>query len=69
MNKRIQHDTDLSDMALSNVEALAEEHINPLCPNGCIEGVGECYCYRYYPQYKEYNWKEEKDNKGNDDEL
>ncbi len=69
VNKRMQHDADLSDMALSNVEALAEEHINPLCPNGCIDEEGGCYCYGDYPQYKEYDWDAQKDNRGNVDEL
>lgn len=40
---------------LSNVEALASGEISP-CPNGCIkDGIG-CYCYQWYPYYKEAQW-------------
>lgn len=45
----------LSDLALSNVEALASE-INPDCPNGCISGGGGCYCYHKYSDLQEYKW-------------
>ena len=35
-----QKSESLSDIALANVEALADDEINPLCPNGCVEGGG-----------------------------
>ncbi len=48
----------VSSLMLENIEALAQsEEINPLCPNGCIDGSDGCYCYRYYQEYSEYHWK------------
>jgi len=44
----------LSDIALANVEALANGEINPDCPNGCVAGSGGCFCYEYYEYYAEY---------------
>ena len=35
----------LSEMAMENAEALAAEDVNPLCPDGCIDGKGDCFCY------------------------
>ncbi|MDR2810927.1 MAG: NVEALA domain-containing protein [Tannerellaceae bacterium] len=32
----------LSDAVLSNADALA--NINPMCPNGCLDAGGLCYC-------------------------
>lgn len=41
-------------VALANVEALAENgDINPACPNGCFDNGDGCYCYYYFPYYKE----------------
>jgi hypothetical protein len=45
----------ISDVALENVEALADE-INPNCPNGCQESGNSCWCYYWYSQYKEATW-------------
>lgn len=45
----------LSDLVLANVEALAVNE-NPLCPNGCVSNGTGCYCYGWYPSYKEYDW-------------
>jgi hypothetical protein len=48
-------DKALSDVSLSNVEALANE--NPDCPNGCPDQAGSgCWCYTYYPYVKEATW-------------
>ena len=44
----------LSDVSLANVEALA--NMSPGCPNGCVKGLGGCYCNGPYPQFKEYDW-------------
>ena len=48
----------LSDVALANVEALAEEEINEDCPNGCLDRYDPtgCWCYQWYP-YEEKIWK------------
>ena len=46
--------TELSDTALANVEALASGE-SP-CPNGChANGLG-CQCYTYYPTLREHQW-------------
>ena len=53
----------LSDIAMANVEALAEGEgeggditINPECKNGCLKDVDGCYCYHKYSDYKEAVW-------------
>lgn len=51
-----QKSESLSDIALANVEALADDEINPLCPNGCVEGGGGCYCFKKYPNLSEAKW-------------
>lgn len=43
----------LSDIALANVEALADDEVNPLCPNGCVENGTGCFCNGWYPSYQE----------------
>ena len=60
VNRSMQKDTDLSEMALSNVEALADEHVNPDCPNGCIVDGSNCKCYGIHPHYGEYAWDKAK---------
>jgi hypothetical protein len=46
----------LSDMALANVEALAQE-TNSECPNGCLaECSSGCYCNGWHELYKEAKW-------------
>lgn len=42
----------MSDIALANVEALANDELHP-CPNGCVNGSGGCFCHEWYPYYKE----------------
>ncbi|MDR0538749.1 MAG: NVEALA domain-containing protein [Tannerellaceae bacterium] len=44
----------LSDVALANVEALAND--NPDCPNGCKSCGNGCYCHTWYPCLKEAHW-------------
>ena len=51
-----QRTVTMSDLALANVEALANGE-DDLCPNGCVDGGNGCYCYRYYPDFKEYEWR------------
>jgi hypothetical protein len=47
-----ENEVALSDFAKSNVEALG----NDLCPNGCTDDEDSgCYCYNWYPWYKEYD--------------
>jgi hypothetical protein len=45
----------LGDVALANIEALGQE-INLLCPNGCVDEAGGCYCYVVYWNYAEAKW-------------
>lgn len=40
-------DVSLSDMAMENAEALAQD-INPLCPDGCLN-IEDIYCLCYIP--------------------
>lgn len=39
----------MSDLTSANVEALADDD---KCPNGCLDKVGKCHCYKDY-DYKE----------------
>ncbi|MBQ3190745.1 MAG: NVEALA domain-containing protein [Bacteroides sp] len=48
-----QKTESLSDIALSNVEALADDEINPLCPTGCFDNGAGCYCNDWHPSYRE----------------
>lgn len=52
-----QQSVELSDLALENVEALAQYEDNE-CPNGCltIYDPKGCWCYRHYPNVKEKDW-------------
>jgi len=49
-------DVSSSDLAMENVEALADDDINPECPNGClaIEDI-HCFCYKDY-KLREATW-------------
>ena len=52
-----QHEKTMSDLALANVEALADDEENPLCPNGCVDNGSGCACNGIYvTTWKEYNW-------------
>jgi|AGTN01.2.fsa_nt_gi hypothetical protein len=53
VNKSMKSDVYLSDLALSNVEALANGEINPMCPNGCYSDGTGCLCHYWFPTYKE----------------
>lgn len=53
-----QKNNTLSDVALANVEALADEEINEDCPNGCldiIQQVPGCWCHGWHP-FEEKKW-------------
>ena len=50
---KVQNQVRLSDVGIENVEALANNEINPLCPNGCLDNGCGCYCYNWYPTYRE----------------
>ena len=41
-----------SDVSFLNIEALAQNE-NNYCLNGCIDNGDGCYCYRWYPDYRE----------------
>ncbi len=45
--------TTMSELALANVEALADNE-NPMCPNGCVSSGSGCLCNTWYPTYREY---------------
>ena len=46
----------LSDMAMENVEALAQD-INPLCPNRCVDPPeGQCLCNGIWYKLTEFDW-------------
>ena len=52
-----QQEKTMTDLALANVEALADDEINPLCPNGCVDNGSGCACNGIYVKtWKEYNW-------------
>ena len=62
VNRSMENDADLSDMALSNVEALALGEqgendpfppINPMCPNGCLANGSGCLCHIWHKDLKE----------------
>lgn len=48
-----QKSESLSDIALANVEALADDEINPLCPNGCLDNGDGCYCNGWHDDLRE----------------
>ena len=53
-----QQNAEMSDLALDNVEALANDEGGGMldCPNGCLDKTGHCFCYGYHP-YEEKTWK------------
>lgn len=52
-------DASLTDMAMENAEALAQD-VNPLCPDGCIEpDTSECLCNGILYKLTPFDWKEE----------
>lgn len=54
VNKSMKSDAGLSDLALSNVEALASSESSD-CPNGCLDAPGLCYCKHWLP-FEEKVW-------------
>lgn len=50
-------EAELSDMALENAEALAQD-INPDCPNGCLIDPGSCKCNGPHPNL-EATWSDD----------
>lgn len=48
---------NLSDVMLENVEALATDEYDPMCPNGCLSDGEGCLCGIWHPTYKEKEWK------------
>ena len=54
-------DASLTDMAMENAEALAQD-INPMCPNGCVDPPDkECLCNGIYYKLSEFDWGDEDD--------
>ena len=43
------HKNLISDVALTNVEALAQE--SGYCPNGCLDNGDGCWCNGWHPCY------------------
>lgn len=54
VQKSMKSDVGLSDLALSNVEALASSESSD-CPNGCYDNGTGCWCKIWYPCYREAN--------------
>lgn len=52
-----QQKAEMSDLAMANVEALAQNEGDGMldCPNGCLDMPGHCFCYGYHP-YEEKRW-------------
>ena len=51
-SKSMRNDVNLSDMTLSNVEALASGELAD-CEYGCFAKGDGCWCYDWYPCYRE----------------
>ena len=50
-----QQKSKLSELALANVEALADDGENPMCENGCLDNGDGCLCHYWFPTYREAN--------------
>lgn len=50
-----QKTTVISDIALANVEALADDE-HESCLKICMNGNEGCFCYQWYSYLKEVNW-------------
>ena len=46
----------MSELALANVEALADDDENPMCENGCVDKGNGCLCHYWFENYQEYQW-------------
>lgn len=52
-----QQENSMSHLAMANVEALATNEENPLCPNGCVDNGNGCACNGIYVAiWREYEW-------------
>lgn len=49
-----QQESELSDLTLANVEALASGESSD-CPNGCYDNGSGCFCHYWFPSYREAN--------------
>ncbi|ULB33759.1 NVEALA domain-containing protein [Proteiniphilum propionicum] len=54
VNKSMNGNANLNDLALANVEALAQSESSD-CPNGCLDAPGLCYCKHWLP-FEEKVW-------------
>ena len=54
MYKSMNGNANLNDLALANVEALAQSESSD-CPNGCLDAPGLCYCKHWLP-FEEKVW-------------
>lgn len=54
----LQQEVEMSDLALDNVEVLADDEGGGMLdsPNGCLDKSGHCFCYGHHP-YEEKIWK------------
>lgn len=49
VTRSVSKEEGLSDLELSNIEALDETEVNPDCPTGCKAGGDGCFCRIWYP--------------------
>ena len=49
-----QQESEISDLTLANVEALASGESSD-CPNGCYDNGSGCFCHYWFPSYREAN--------------
>ncbi len=55
----LNNNGNLSDLALANVEALADSNEGGFdCLNGCVDNGFGCFCYQWYPYFREYYWQD-----------
>ena len=55
VNQSMKSDAAFSDMALANVEALAQSE-SDLCLKVCDGSGNGCFCYHWYAFLRETNW-------------
>lgn len=49
-----KQESEISDLTLANVEALASGESSN-CPNGCYDNGSGCFCHYWFPSYREAN--------------
>ena len=54
-NEENKIDVNLFGVA-KNASADGEGEIDPNCPNGCVAGIGGCFCYFGYEYLKEASY-------------